>query len=161
MAENVTFTSRATVTRPADTSAYTALDVIGESTANSGAIEFKNISPLCCPIYITSLNLRIDASAIPAGMANFLLYLYEISPASKLADNAAFSLVAADRSTYLGKIRIPTPVDEVATLAIDLDGINKQVKLAGSSLFAYLVTEGGYTPVASTVHTITLHAVVL
>lgn len=155
------YNSSATITRTNDTNGYTAMDVIGAATGSTAAIEFANIGPSGGRIMLTSLRLRIDLNAVTSGMGNFLLYLYNVTPPSAVGDNGAFDLPSGDRASYLGKIRIPTPIDEVATLSIDLDGINKQVQLASSSLFAYLVTEGAYTPAASTVHVITLHAVAL
>jgi hypothetical protein len=149
----------ATITRPNDTNAYIANDVIGAATGSSAAIHFPNIGSSGARIMLTSLRLRIDGNAVISGMANYLLYLYSVTPPSALGDNAPFDLSAGDRASYLGKIRIPTPIDEVATLSIDLDGINKQVQLVSGSIFAYLVTEGPYTPVAQTVHEITLHSV--
>jgi len=42
---------------------------------------------------------------------------------------------------------------------MEFSGINKQLKLATTPLFAYLVTIGAYTPSALGVKVITLHAI--
>jgi hypothetical protein len=151
--------SSVTITRPANTTAYTANDVLGAAAA---AIEFTSIGPTAGRIIITTVQLEIDVTALPTGMANFDLYLYGVTPPSALADNAAFDLPSGDRASFLGKIEIGVPVDEGSTLYIEKQNINKQVTLTGTSLFAYLKTSGAFTPAGnSEVYKVTLHAVVL
>lgn len=150
------YTSAVTVTRPANATAYTAKDVVG---AGAAAIAFPSIGPSAGKIRITSAELEIDVAAIPAGMTSFDLYLYSITPPSALADNAAFDLAAADRASFVGKIALGTPVDEGSTLYVRTNAINADLLLAGTSLFGYLVTAGGFTPAGnSEVYKVTLHA---
>jgi hypothetical protein len=152
--------SSVSITRTADTNAYTAGDVIGAATGSTAAVEFVNIGQPSGDrdILITSAELEIDASAIPSGMTSFNLYLYSVTPPSALGDNAAFDIPSGDRASFVGKIGLGTPVDEGSTLYVAVDGINKQVRAASRSLFGYLVTVGAYTPASATVHKITLHA---
>jgi hypothetical protein len=82
-----------------------------------------------------------------------------VTPPSALADNDPFDLPAGDRAAYLGSINVGTPVDLGSTLYVAQDGINKQVTLASSNLYGYLVTAGAYTPAALVVYRIALHAV--
>ena len=83
-----------------------------------------------------------------------------VSPPSALADNAPWDLPSGDRSAFLGIVQLGTPVDLGSTLYVEANIINKQIKLAGTSLFGYLVTQTGYTPAAnSEVYVNTLHAV--
>jgi hypothetical protein len=139
----VGYSAQVGVTRPANQTPYTALDVVG------GVIEFPNMGPAGGQIKITSVDLRIDVAAVPAGMTTFRLHLYNVTPPSAIADNAAWDLPAGDRAAYLGYVDILTPVDVGSTLSIQTDALNRQVKLAGTSLFAYLVTTGGFTPAAN------------
>ncbi len=148
-----------TLTRTNDTNAYTANDVIGAATGSTAALTFANMGPSGGTIMITSAQLEIDASALISGETSYALYLYNVTPPSALGDNAAFDIPSGDRAAFLGKINLGTPVDEGSTLYVEVNGINKQVKLAGTSLFAYLVTVGAYTPTASRVHVVTLHAI--
>lgn len=152
-------TNTVTITRPANTTAYTALDVIGD-TNGSAIFEFKNIKAKGGgDIIITSIELEVDVAAVPAGMTGFNVRLYNASPTA-IADNAAWLFDSADRGLYLGKIVLGTPVDEGATLFIDNDNINKQISLTGSSLFVELQTIGGFTPAGnSEVYRLTIHAV--
>ena len=132
--------SRTTVTRPANTTPYTANDVVG------GAIDLGVMGPSGGEVMITSASLEIDVAAVPAGMTTFRLALYNVTPPSAVADNGAFDIPSGDRASFLGFIDIGTPVDEVSTLFVQAQNINKHVTLSGTNLFAYLVTAGGYTP---------------
>ena len=152
------YTSQKTVTRPADTAAYTAGDVIGAATDASAAIEFTAIGPVAGAITILDSDLRIDVNAVPVGMTSFRLHLYNITPPSALGDNAAWDLPAGDRASYLGYVDLGTPVDVGSTLFVQSAGTaSKQVLMgATSSLFGYLVTNGGYTPSSAAVKSIRL-----
>lgn len=149
------YKSQPTVTRPANTTAYTAGDVVG------GAITFDGAGPFGGSAIITSADLRVHVAAIPAGMTSVTLHLYDATPPSALADNAPWDLPAGDRASYLGFLSIGTPVDVGSTLFCQLDAINKQVRLgSSSSLFGYLVTNGGFTPAGnSEVYVPTLYAI--
>lgn len=151
------FKSSPTVTRPANTTAYTAGDVVG------GAIEFKDIGPASGDILILSAALRIHVTAIPAGMTSFRLHLYDVTPPSAIADNAAWDLPAGDRASYIGYVDVGSPADVGSTLHVQTDGINKPVRMGGSySLFGYLVSNGGFTPAGnSEVYVPVLYAVSL
>lgn len=153
------YKSQVTVTRPANTTAYTAGDVVG------GAITFPDMgSTIGRDVVITTASLRIDVSAIPAGMTSFRLHLYSVTPPSALADNAAWDLPAGDRASYLGYIDVGSPADVGSTLYCQVDQVNKQLRLgsAETSLYGYLVTNGAFTPAGnSEVYVPTLHAIEL
>lgn len=145
--------SPVTVTRPANVTAYTAGDVVG------GAIDLGVMGPNAGQVLITGGTLEIDVAAVPAGMTYFRLALYNVTPPSALADNAAFDIPAGDRASFLGFYTLQTPVDEGSTLWVEVN-TQKQVLLAGTHLFAYLVTATGYTPAAnSEVYKVGLKAV--
>ena len=150
---------KTTVTRPANVTAYTANDVVG---ATAAAIDLGVMGPSGGEILITSVSLEIDVTAVPAGMTTFRLALYNVTPPSALADNAAFDIPSGDRASFLGFIDIGTPVDEVSTLFVQAQNINKHVTLLGTNLFAYLVTAGGFTPAGnSEVYVVTVKSVAL
>jgi hypothetical protein len=153
-------TSSASKTRNNDTVAYTAGDVVGGDTAAGGAVwTFSGVGVAGADVLIDSAELQIDVASIPSGQTSFDLYLYSVAPPSALADNAAFDLPSGDRASFLGKISLGTPVDLGSTCYVSVEGINKHVKLSGTSLFAYLVTAGAFTPTASSVRKVTLHAI--
>jgi hypothetical protein len=153
--------SPVTITRPNDTSAYTANDVIGAATGSTAAVEFKNMGPSGARIMITSTQLEIDATAVISGETSYRLHLYNITPPSASGDNAAWDLPSGDRASYLGFIELGTPVDLGSTLYVEQNIVNKQTSLSTQSLWGYLVTIGAYTPTAQRIHKITLHSVAL
>lgn len=153
--------STVTITRPNDTAAYTAGDVIGAATGSTAAVEFANIGPSGAVIRIMTAKLRINVSAIPSGMTSFKLRLYNVTPPSALGDNAAWDLPSGDRASYVGHVDLGTPIDEGSTLYVKSTGLNDDFKLTSTSLFGYLVTNGAFTPSAQAVKSIELIAVPL
>lgn len=136
----MSYISRPTVNRDANTTPYTAGDVVG------GVINFKGMPGDKKDILITSVDLRIDVSAIPSGMTSFRLYLYKERPASAYADNAAWDLPAGDRDDYIGFADIGTIADLGSTLYVQNSDIRMQLRTGEVGLFGYLVTTGAFTP---------------
>jgi hypothetical protein len=151
------YTAQVTITRPSDTAAYNAGDVVGD-TSGSAIITFATIGPTAGHVWITGVDLRVDLSAVPSGMTSFRLHLYSASPTA-IADNAAWDLVSGDRAAYLGYVDVGSPADLVSTLFVQTDNINKKVKLASASttLYGLLVTNGAYTPTSAATLAIRLH----
>lgn len=146
------YRTTATITRPSNTTAYTAGDVVGD-TGGSAIISLTAAGPTAGFVIIQSISLVFSDSAVPSGMGAFRLHLYSASPTA-IADNAAFDLVSGERANYMGFIDLPTPVDFGSSLYTQTDYPGRLVKLAAASttLFAELETRGAYTPVsASTV----------
>lgn len=151
------FSSKVSITRPANTTAYTAGDVVG---ATAAAITFSNMGPSAGgEIMITSAAFEIDQSAMISGETSYRLYLYNVTPPSALADNAPWDLPSGDRASFLGYIDLGIPVDLGSTCYVEENILNKQITLASSSLFGYLVTSGAFTPTSARVQDITLHSV--
>lgn len=139
------YKSQPTVTRPANTTAYTAGDVVG------GAIRFLEISPgggSPIDLFVTSASLRVNVTAVPTGMTSFRLYLYDGKPPSDIADNSAFAFASGDRAAYRGYVDLGSPAVVGSHLYCQADQFNKQVRLS-DALWGYLVTNGGYTPAAN------------
>jgi hypothetical protein len=150
-------TASVSIMRTNDTNAYGAVDCIGAAVGSTSAIEFANIGTNKGAIDIVSTSLRIDATALIASEAGYTLHLYSATPPSALGDNVAWDLPSGDRSVYLGKLALGTPVDLGSTLWVEVNNIWKQVRLTTSSLFGYLTTDAAHTPVASRVYTVTLN----
>ena len=146
------FRTTVTVTRPSNATAYTAGDVVGD-TSGSAILTFSNMGPNSGYVLIQSAALIFSDSAVPSGMGSFRVHLYSASPTA-IADNAAYDLVSADRSAYMGYFDFPAPVDFGSTLYTQTDYIGRMIKMATSSttVYAQIETKGAYTPVsASTV----------
>ena len=141
-----------TITRPSNTTAYTAGDVVGD-TGGSAILTLSNIGPSGGYVLIQSVSLVFSDSSVPSGMSGFRLHLYQTSPTA-IADNAVFDLASGERATYMGFVDIPSPADFGSSLYTQVDYVGRLVKLASASttLYAELETRGAYTPVsASTV----------
>ncbi len=137
------FDAQATVTRAANTTPYTALDVVG------GVIEFKNMGNRVGDHgLITSVELRAHITAVPSGMTDFRLHMYSQTPPSAITDNAAFDLPSGDRAYYLGYMDLVGAIDLGATVFVQANGLNKHYVLgaAETSLYGYLQTIAGFTP---------------
>jgi hypothetical protein len=146
------FRSTATITRPSNTTAYTAGDVVGD-TGGSAIISLTSAGPSGGFVLVQSVSLVFSDSVVPSGMGAFRVHLYSVSPTA-IADNEAFDLVSGDRATYMGYIDLPAPLDFGSTIYTQTDYPGRLIKLAAASttLFAKIETRGAYTPVsASTV----------
>jgi len=146
------YRTTATITRPSNTTAYTAGDVVGD-TGGSAIISLTAAGPSAGFVIIQSVSLVFSDSAVPSGMGAFRLHLYSASPTA-IADNAVFDLVSGDRATYMGFVDLPTPVDFGSSLYTQTDYPGRLIKLgtASTTLFVELETRAAYTPVsASTV----------
>jgi hypothetical protein len=95
-------------------------------------------------------------------MTSFRLNLYNATPPSALGDNAVWDLPSGDRASYLGYVDLGTPVDIGSTLYVQQTGLDYDFLMgATNNLFGYLVTNGGFTPSASTVKDITLYSMAM
>jgi hypothetical protein len=148
-----------TVTRPSNTTAYTAGDVIGiadsgtPANAGSAIITLSNIGPSGGYVLLQSVRLMIGISSVTSGMGAFRLHLYMESPTAIL-DNAAFDLVAGDVGKYVGFIDLSTPQDlgSIAVSQTDYPGTLVKLATGSTSLFAQLETRGAYTPASGTLY---------
>lgn len=162
VAQSSGFISSATTTRPADTTAYAADDVVGETGGVN--LTFNGVGPTeGGKVLIDRATLRIDVASVPAGMTQFRLHLYNAAPTA-IADNAAFSVISGDRAKYLGFVSIPTPIDLGATLFSGTEELSFPVRQQvvvplGGVLYGVLQTVGAFTPSSADVSTITLHSV--
>jgi hypothetical protein len=140
----------------ADFTPAAASHVAGD--CNGAAAEFALMGPSAGRVLITSASLLIAGATAEA--TAWRLHLFSVPPPSAVADDGAFVLPAGDLASYLGFVDLGTAVDLVDNQYVEVNGVNKQVKLAGTSLFGYLVNLTTLTP-AAVAHTVTLHSVAL
>lgn len=153
--DGTSYRSTVTVTRPSNTTAYTAGDVIGiadagtPANAGSAVLTLSSAGPTAGYVLIQSVSLIFSDSSVPSGMGAFRVHFYNSSPTAIL-DNAPFDLVSADRTGYLGYVDLSTPLDFGSSLYTQTDYSGRLVKLAAAStsLFAQIETRGAYTPVS-------------
>lgn len=147
-------------TRPNDTTAYAAGDVVNESASAGTSWQFTSAGPSGGRILITAVWIEIDVSSAWSGLGTFRLHLYDSDPGA-INDNAAFDLASGDRAKYLGFLDIPTPEDFGSTLWAQDDAVRKQAKLAAASttLYGMVETRGATTPTAQAVIKVGFRAV--
>ncbi len=152
--------SAATFTRPNDTNAYTALDVVADSTSSPSVLEFDGIGATGGHIMLSDVTFLCTGNAVPPTLGVLRLHLYNIAPTA-IADNAAYNLPVADRDKYVGYVDIPTPVDLGDTIWSQAKEINKTIKLASgdNKLYGILQTIESCGAAASLGITISLSAI--
>lgn len=126
---------------------YAANDIIDVAKA----IAFTDADGAAVPpgslIHIRAAVLKIDVAALQAAEAGYQLQCFGVTPPSALADNAAWTISAADLVVYQGAIGLGVPVDIGAALYVKTV-LDLTFKLTTSSLFAQLQTLAGFTPTA-------------
>lgn len=151
------YTASVIFPRPADTTAYTANDIVGFNVSTGGGVLcFPNVGPRGQRVFITQASLQIRDTGLISGETSYALYLYARSPGSALGDNVAFDLLSTfDRNAYLPPPITFNPVDLGSTLS---DGfpLSQQVQLVDGNLYGYLVTVGAYTPTSQRIFQISL-----
>lgn len=152
-------------TRPENTTAYGAGDVVGVADSDTAANAGSAVHVLRggdsggLITRIVGVDFLIGADAVPAGMTSFTMHLYGATPPSALLDNAAWDLPSGDRSAYIGSVTLGTPADIGGTLFIQTTGLDKYVRMAPSAiLYAYIVTAAGYTPASATSMIVRMYA---
>lgn len=99
-----TVTVGASFTRPADTTAYTALDAVSNSTSAGTVLTFTNLARQASGSgYITKARILTNQST---NTARFRLHLFAQTPdaATVLNDNAAYTQLYANRDKAIGTI---------------------------------------------------------
>lgn len=146
--EVLAFLSTATITRAANTTAYTANDVYGT------VFELTNIGASGGYVFLSSLDIIFNITALPSGMGAFAVYLYSSSPPSAITDNNPFSIASGDRASIMtlnGFTLTASLARGGGSVVAETLNINQLFKLAtgSTSLWGYLVTNSAFTPAAN------------
>lgn len=145
-------------TRPNDTTAYAAKDVVGPSVA--GLLTFANIARVAGgTFYIVKARLLTNLST---NTASYRLHLYTANTPAVISDNSPFAILWANRVARIGYIDF----DATATEGTGSDcaiSLNKDIRLhvkcdAGSrNIYGVLEVMSAQTPVANQVFFIDLN----
>lgn len=146
---NAGYSASATFT-PAATS-HTAGDVVG------AAAQFSLNAPTGALLKIVSASMLVAGGTNET--ATWRLHLYNVTPPSAAADDAAFDLPSGDRASYLGYFDFAQLVDLGSTLFIEATP-SKVIKLSGTSVFGYLTTLATVST-AAIARTVTLNTVIV
>lgn len=152
-------TPTVTFTRPANTTPYTGGDVIGSATTANH--EATNAGLAGALLQIHSVSLTVNLTSVPANMTTFRVHLWDSAPTA-IADNAAFTVAAADRAKYRGYIDLPT-IEAIGGgfLFRHVDYVGRPLRLAGTSFFFNLQTTNatGHTPASGTEYSVRFNCV--
>lgn len=147
--QGLAYLSTATITRAANTTAYTANDVYGN------VFELTNIGASGGYVFISSIDIIFNITALPSGMGAFAVYLYSSTPPSAITDNLPYSLSSGDRTSIMTlngfSLSASLARGGGGSVVAETLNINQLFKLAtgSTSLWGYLVTLGAFTPAAN------------
>lgn len=142
-----------TFTRPANTTAYTAGDVVGSAT--SAIHELTGAASSSSFVFVQSIQLLINNASVPSGMTGFRVHLYSSAPTA-ISDNAAYTFTTSDLAAWQDSFDLSTPAVRGSMLrsqAYYQGGVMK-LQPASSSLYAVIETLGAYTPASGTAYTL-------
>lgn len=147
-AQGLAYLSTATITRAANTTPYIANDVYGS------VFELTNIGSSGGYIFLSSIDIIFNLTALPGGMGGFAVYLYSSSPPSVITDNNPFSIASGDRASIMtlnGLSLTASLARGGGSVVAESLNINQLFKLANNStsLWGYLVTLGAFNPAAN------------
>ena len=133
-------------TRPADTTAYAAKDVVGPAvTAN---LTFANVARVNGGSGIITKARVVTSQS--ANVASYRLYLYHTAPVA-IADNSPFPLLLANRANRVGFIDIGPMATEgagsdCAAAQNNWDRMTFKCAAGSRTLYGILVTQTVFTP---------------
>lgn len=142
------FTATATFTPAAV--AYSANDVISVAQA----MQWVDANGLVYPgglLLILSSRFYVNATGVISGETSYNLHLYNVTPTSAHADNAAWDIPDTDLGQYQDYLSLGTPVDVGTNLRVPTDAFNRPISVSpnvNGKTFAELVTVGGFTATA-------------
>jgi hypothetical protein len=153
-----TVAATGSITRPANTTAYAAGQVVG--TASTDVITVASAGRVNGGSGVILDVVVIDQGGASAA-GSFELYLFSAAPTVQV-DQAALALVAADLATLVAVVPLLNSyvTNVAATISgsrvYTVSGVNAGFVCGGSStsLFAVLVTRAAYTPISAEAFTI-------
>lgn len=151
-------TASASFTRPADTTAYAANDLVANSTTAGSVSPMTFRFPTGYGSNFHVEQAKVRKSGTTATNANFHIRLYSASPTVANGDNGAWSSDGA--ATYLGKL-------DPAIMEAFTDGSANVSAFAAASdlhfnaptdgvIYGLLVADAAYTPASAEVFTVEL-----
>lgn len=146
-------------TRPADTTAYAAQDVVSNSTSAPAVLTFAGAARANGGSGLILSARHIKNSTTTAG-ATYRLHLYKVSTITPINDNAQFTMLYANRSNRIGFIDFShaaggTGSDSTNALST-FQNLPFVCGASSTSLFGILTVSAAYTPTSEEQHFIEL-----
>lgn len=150
-------TASASFTRPNDTTAYAANDLMANSTTAGSVVPMSFIFPAGGTMWLRTVKVRKSGTTATNG--NFHIRLYSASPTCANGDNGAWSTSGA--ATYLGKLDpaiVEAFTDGCAVVDSTSESADLQIDIGnGNTVYGLMVADAAYTPAANEVFTVTLY----
>jgi hypothetical protein len=149
-------TTAASFTRPADTTAYAAQDVVSNSTTAPSVLVFPNAGRANGSSGVILSARHLKSSTV---VGSYRLHLYRVAPTA-INDNAPFALLYANRTSRVGFIDFSHSTG--GTGSDSTNALTTFVNLpfvcdaAASQLLGVLTASSAYTPVSGEQHFIEL-----
>ena len=146
----------ASVTRPADTTAYAANDLVANSATAGSVVPLSWSVGRYSGGSVCIRRGKLSKTATSTTNASFRLHLYTSSPTVTNGDNGVW---VSTESGYLGAIDIT--VDRAfsasaAGIGVPVAGSEINAVLTGTTLYGLLEARGAYTPASGEMFTVTL-----
>ncbi len=156
----------ATFTRPADTTAYTAGDLVANSVT---AASVAPLSWAAAPVmsggahygYFRVVGVRMHKSKSDVTNAQFRVHLYSASPVvATTGDNAAYGTDVANNADWLGSLdgtHVAKHSDGTSVVCVPAGVAAAPIRLAsGGTIYGLVEALAGYTPASAEVFTFEL-----
>lgn len=107
-------------------------------------------------VTIRKVRLEIDRSSLPDGMTSFDLQVYSSPMDDVFTDGDLYFDDPADAGIHLGNITGLAPYLDGTKLVAELGWLGLSAWVVGSSLYAYLISNGAYEALAGETYRVTL-----
>ena len=149
----------ASFTRPSDTTAYAAQDVVSNSTSAPSVLTFSAAAQTSGGTGLILSARHLKSSATTTG-ATYRLHLYRVAPTA-INDNSPFTLLFANRANRIGFIDFNhqtggtgSDASNALTTFVNLPFV---CDAASANIFGILTVTSAYTPTSAEQHFIELH----
>lgn len=145
------------VPKPATSTPYAINRVYG------GVFQIQNIGSSGGFVKLESISILFNMDALPVGMSDFALYLFNATPTETFADNTGFSVPAANRASILtlGGINLSVGLSRGGgTVVAETILMNSTYKLASgsTSLWGCLVNLSEFSHNSASSFTVRVYA---
>lgn len=149
-------TTIASFTRPADTTAYTANDLVANSTTAANVVPMTFTIGYGSCLKIMQAKIKFNSATNTNG--KFLIHMYNISPTVTNGDNGAW---LTTESNYCGNIAVDCTAQTFSDSSTGIGTyVNTSVEvpllISGFQFFGLLQATAAYTPISAEVLTVSL-----
>lgn len=147
-------TPTANFTRPSDTTAYTAADLVANSTT-AGSVTPMKFSLQRLGNSGKIISARLAKSTTTATLATFNIHLFTVSPVVTNGDNGAFAISTS--RYYLGKIAVDLASGaQAGTAYLSKQSAAVAIGVDVETIYGLIEAGAGYTPASGEVFEVML-----